>query len=49
MSECSSNYIAAELEEVEEIAKQLDRYEKLDAEAEELAEEDKIYRKKIVR
>lgn len=37
------------LDKAEEIKKQLDCYEKLDAEAEELAEEDKIYRKKIVR
>lgn len=33
----------------EEIAKQLKRYEKLDDEAEELAMEDRIYRKKIVK
>lgn len=49
MSECSSNYIALELEEAKELEKQLDEYEKLDSEAEEIAEEDRIYRKKIVR
>lgn len=33
----------------DEIIKQLERYEKLDAEAEEIAREDRIYRKKIVK
>ena len=49
MSECSSNYIAVEYEESKELEKQLDQYEKLDSEAEEIAEEDRVYRKKIVR
>ena len=49
MSECSSNYIVLELEEAKEIEKQLDQYEKLESEAEEISEEDRIYRKKIVR
>lgn len=35
--------------EAKEIQKQLERYEKLDAEAEEIAREDRIYRKKIVK
>lgn len=49
MSECSSNYIALELEEAKELEKQLDQYEKLESEADEIAEEDRVYRKKIVR
>lgn len=49
MSECSSNYIAVEYEESKELKKQLEQYEKLDSEAEEIAEEDRVYRKKIVR
>lgn len=49
MSECSSNYIAVELDEAKELKKQLDQYDKLESEAEEIAEEDRIYRKKIVR
>ena len=49
MSECSSNYIALELEEAKELEKQLDQYDKLESEAEEIAEEDRVYRKKIVR
>ena len=49
MSECSSNYITLEPEEAKELEKQLDQYEKLESEAEEIAEEDRIYRKKIVR
>lgn len=49
MSECSSNYIAVDLEESKELEKQLDEYEKLDSEADEIAEEDRVYRKKIVR
>lgn len=49
MSECSSNYIAVDLEESKEIEKQLNEYEKLDSEADEIAEEDRVYRKKIVR
>lgn len=32
-----------------EVIKQLDEYERLEAEAEEIAEEDRVYRKKIVR
>ena len=32
-----------------EVIKQLDEYERLEAEAEEIAEEDKVYRKKIVK
>lgn len=49
MSECSSNYISVDLEESKELEKQLDEYEKLESEAEEIAEEDRVYRKKIVR
>ena len=49
MSECSLNYIAVELDEAKEIEKQLDEYDKLESEAEEIAEEDRVYRKKIVR
>ena len=49
MSECSSNYIAVELEDAKELKKQLAEYEKLESEAEEIAEEDRVYRKKIVR
>lgn len=49
MSECSSNYVAVELEEAQELEKQLDQYDKLESEAEEIAEEDRVYRKKIVR
>lgn len=49
MSECSSNYIAIELDEAKELENQLDKYEKLESEAEEIAEEDRVYRKKIVR
>lgn len=49
MSECSSNYIALELKEAKELEKQLDQYEKLESEADEIAEEDRVYRKKIVR
>lgn len=49
MSECSSNYITVELEEAKELEKQLDQYEKLESEADEIAEEDRVYRKKIVR
>lgn len=49
MSECSSNYIAVDLKESKELEKQLDEYEKLESEADEIAEEDRVYRKKIVR
>ena len=49
MSECSSNYIAVELEDAKELKKQLEEYEKLESESEEIAEEDRVYRKKIVR
>ena len=49
MSECSSNYIAVELNEAKELEKQLDQYNKLESEVEEIAEEDRVYRKKIVR
>lgn len=49
MSECSSNHIAVELDEGKELEKQLEQYEKLESEAKEIAEEDRIYRKKIVR
>ena len=49
MSECSSNNIAVELEESKELEKQIDQYNKLESEAEEIAEEDRLYRKKIVR
>ena len=49
MSECSSNYIAIEIDEGKELEKQLEQYEKLESEADEIAEEDRVYRKKIVR
>lgn len=47
MSECSS-VLNGDVEIVE-INKQLEEYAKLDAEAEEIEEEDKVYRKKIVK
>ncbi len=47
MSECSNT--SADGVEIIEIKKQLEEYERLDAEAEEIAEEDKIYRRKIVK
>lgn len=49
MSECSSNHIAVDLDEGKELEKQLDLYNKLESEADEIAEEDRVYRKKIVR
>lgn len=47
MSECSR--VEADGAEAIRIQKELDRYEKLDKEAEEIAEEDRIYRKAIVK
>lgn len=47
MSECSR--VEADGIEAIRIQKELDRYEKLDKEAEEIAEEDRIYRKAIVK
>ena len=46
---CNCVYYTAGQPEAYEIKKQLERYEKLDAEAEEIAREDRIYRKKIVK
>lgn len=47
MSECSR--VEADGIEVINITKELEEYEKLDAEAEEIAEEDRIYMRKIVK
>ena len=49
MSECSSNYIAIELDEAKELEKQIEQYDNLESEADEIAEDDRVYRKKIVR
>ena len=47
MSECSR--VEADGVEVIKLTKELEEYEKLDAEADEIAEEDRIYRRKIVK